>query len=102
MPPVTLVFNHTNDPEGFAKRHVGRQIAKGLTPEVVVRDAWRHRHDFVPKAITNNSWPAPPRLVAEISYDPTIVDDASELQVIDALIKAAGVNANCSTTWQAH
>jgi hypothetical protein len=88
MPAVTLVFNPTNDPEGFAKRHVGKQIEKGLTPEDLVRDAWEHRHDFVPNAITRNSWRAPLRPIAEISYDPTVVEGASEAEVIEALIKA--------------
>jgi hypothetical protein len=88
MPLVTLIFNQTNDPQGFAKRHVGRQVAKGLTPTDVVRDAWTHRHDFVPNAITSNSWQAPLRHITEISYDPIVVDDASDDEVIEALIKA--------------
>jgi hypothetical protein len=88
MPLVTLVFNQTNDPGGFAKRHVGRQVGKGLTPTDVVRDAWQHRHDFVPNAVTSNSWRAPLRLIAEISYDPIVVDGASEDEVIEALVKA--------------
>lgn len=88
MPSVTLVFSQANDPDGFAKRHVGKEIAKGLTPEDVVRDAWQHRHDFVPNAITRNSWQAPLRPVAEISYDPTVVNGASEEDVIKASINA--------------
>jgi hypothetical protein len=86
MSLVTLVLTQTNDPEGIAKLHVGRQVSRGLTPTEVVRDAWHHRHDFGPNAITSNSWRAPLRLITEIFYDPIIVDDASEGEVIEALI----------------
>jgi hypothetical protein len=88
MSETILVFNPTNDPNGFARRHVGKQLTNGRTVEDIIRDAWRHRHDFVPNAITSSFWRAPARFVPDISYDPAIVDGASEEEVADALAKA--------------
>jgi hypothetical protein len=89
MPMVTLVFDPTtNDPNRIAQRHVSRETAKGITADDVIHEAWQHRHDFVPQAITTRTWAAPPRLVSDISYDSAIVGSASEAEVMEALIKA--------------
>jgi hypothetical protein len=89
MPVMTLVFDpKTNDPNRVAQRHVSRGIAKGLSGDDVVREAWQHRHAPVPQAITTRTWTAPPRLVPDVSYDTAIVGGASETDVMEALIKA--------------
>jgi hypothetical protein len=91
MPKVTavhLVFDRENDPQGFAKRHVGRQLAKGVAQSEVVREAWLHRHDPIPNAVTSTAFRAPPFIPVEIYYDPEVVGDASEEEVANALAKA--------------
>jgi hypothetical protein len=89
MPTITLVFDpKTNDANRIAQRHVSRGIAKRLVGDEVVREAWQHRHDPVPQAITTRTWTAPPRLVPDVSYDSAIVGGASETEVMEALIKA--------------
>jgi hypothetical protein len=89
MQVVTLVFDPAmNDPNRVAQRHVSRELGKGLTADEVIRQAWQHRHDFVPQAITSRTWMASPPLVPEISYEPAIVGGASEEEVMDALTKA--------------
>ena len=91
MPKVTavhLVFDAANDPQGFAKRHVGRQMARGIPQSEVVREAWLHRHDPVPNAITSTAFRAPPFIAVEIYYDPDAVGDAPEEEVAKALVIA--------------
>jgi hypothetical protein len=91
MPIVTavhIIFDNTNDPGGFAKRHVARELGRGRKQSEIVREAWAHRYDPVPNAITNRSFSAPPVPAGEIYYDPAVVADAPEQDVIDALIKA--------------
>jgi hypothetical protein len=93
MPIVTVVhiiLNNRNDPGSVARRDVAREIGKGVRQADVVREAWHHRHIPVPDAITSTSttWPAPPFTAVEIYYDPVVVGDAPEKEVIDALIKA--------------
>lgn len=85
---VHLVFNSDNDPQGFAKRHVARQLARGMPQSEVVREAWLHRHDPVPNAITSTAFRAPPFTAAEIYYDPDVVGDAPEEEVAQALVRA--------------
>lgn len=93
MPIVTVVhiiFDNSNDPGSVARRHVAREIGKGVRQTEVVRDAWCQRHASVPNAITSTSatWPAPPFTATEIYYDPAVVGNAAEKEVVDALIKA--------------
>jgi hypothetical protein len=93
MPIVTVVhiiFDNSNDPGSVARRHIAREISKGARQTDVVREAWHHRHTPVPDAITSTSttWHAPPFIAVEIYYDPAVVGDASEKEVIEALIKA--------------
>ncbi len=91
MPIVTvvhIVFDNINDPEGFAKRHVGREMGKGKTQSDIVGHRWLHRHDPVPNAITSTSFRAPPFTPVEIYYDPAGVAGATEQDVVDALTKA--------------
>ena len=59
MPAVSavhIVFDPANDPQGFAKRHVGRQMASGKKQSEIVADAWLHRHDPVPNAVTSTAF----------------------------------------------
>jgi hypothetical protein len=93
MPIVTVVhiiFDNSNDPGSVARRHVAREISKGVRQTDVVHEAWHHRHTSIPNKITNTSaaWLAPPFTAVEIYYDPVVVDHAPENEVIDALIKA--------------
>jgi hypothetical protein len=91
MPVVTvvhIVFNDSNDPGRVARRHVGREIGKGVKQSEIVTDAWQRRHAPVPNAITTTTWRAPPFMPVEIYYDPAVVGGASEQEVINALIKA--------------
>jgi hypothetical protein len=94
MPIVTVVhiiFDNSNDPGGVARRHIAREIGKGVRQTDVVREAWYHPHTPVPDVpITSTSatWPAPPFTAVEIYYDPMVVDGAPEKDVIDTLIKA--------------
>lgn len=89
MPVVTLILGMTNDLNRVAQRHVTKEVARGRTPDDVVREAWRRRHDPVVNAITTRSWTAPSQpYVSDISYDSAIVGDASEAEVMEALIKA--------------
>jgi hypothetical protein len=91
MPVVTvvhIVFDNTNDPGRVARRHIGREIGKGMKQSDIVREAWQHRQDPVPNAVTSTSWRAPPFTAVEIYYDPSVVGSAPEQEVIDALIKA--------------
>jgi len=91
MPVVTvahIVFDHTNDPNGVARRHVAREIGKGMKQTDIVRAAWQHRYSSVPNAITSTTWRAPLFVAVEIYYDPSVVSGASEQEVIDTLIKA--------------
>jgi hypothetical protein len=91
MPVITVVhiiFDKTNDPGGVARRHVAREIGKGMKQTEIVSEAWRHRHSPVPNAITSTTWRAPPFMAVEIYYDPSLVSGASEQEVIDALIEA--------------
>ena len=85
---VHLIFDNTNDPQGIAKRHVGRELGKGKRQSDVVAEAWQHRHDPVPNAITSTSFRAPPFTPGEVYYDPAAVAGATEQDVVDALIKA--------------
>ena len=90
MPVVTvahIVFDNSNDPGRVARRHVGREIGKGMKQTDIVSNAWQRRHAPVPNAITSTTWQAPPFTPVEIYYDPSVVDGASEQEVIDALIK---------------
>lgn len=90
MPIVTvvyIVFDHINDPQGVAKRHVGREMGKGKAQSKIVGDAWLHRHDPVPNAVTSTSFRAPPIMPVEIYYDPAVAAGATEQDVVDALIK---------------
>ena len=93
MPIVTVVhiiFDNSNDPGSVARRHVAREISRGVRQTDVVREAWNQRHTPVPNAITTTSaaWEAPPFTAVEIYYDPVVVGDAPEKEVIDALINA--------------
>lgn len=91
MPVVTvvhIVFDNRNDPGRVARRHVGREIGKGMKQTDIVSNAWQRRYAPVPNAITSTTWQAPPFTPVEIYYDPSVVGSASEQEVIDALIKA--------------
>ena len=89
MPVITLVFDpKTNDPNRVAQRHVSREIAKGLSGHDVVREAWQHRHNPVPQAITTSNLDSTASNVLDVSYDAAIVGGASETEVMEALIKA--------------
>jgi hypothetical protein len=91
MPVVTaahIVFDNSNDPGGVARRHVGKEIGKGMKQTDIVSNAWQRRHAPVPNVIERTTWQAPPFAPVEIYYDPSVVDGASEQEVIDALIKA--------------
>lgn len=93
MPIVTVVhiiFDNSNDPGSVARRHVAREIARGVRQTEVVREAWHLRHTSIPNTVTSTSaaWPAPPFTGVEIYYDPVVVGHAPEKEVIDALIKA--------------
>lgn len=92
MPIVTVVhiiFDNDNDPGSVARRHVAREISRGVTQTAVVSEAWHHRHTSVPAITTTSAaWDAPPFTAVEIYYDPMVVRDAPEKEVIDALIKA--------------
>jgi hypothetical protein len=94
MPIVTVVhiiFDNSNDPHSVARRHVAKEIGKGVRQTDVVREAWHHRHTPVPDApitSTSTTWRAPPFTAVGIYYDPVVVGDAPEREVIDALIKA--------------
>lgn len=85
---VHIVFDNSNDPQGVAKRHVGRELGRGKTQSDIVGDAWLHRHNPVPNAITSASFRAPPITPVEIYYDPAVAVGATEQDVVDALIKA--------------
>jgi hypothetical protein len=85
---VHIVFDQTNDPGGVARRHVAREIGKGMKQTDIVREAWQHRHTPAPNAVTSTTWRAPPFTAVEIYFDPSVVGDASEQEVIDSLIKA--------------
>jgi hypothetical protein len=91
MPVVTvahIVFDNSNDPGRVARRHVGREIGKGMKQADIASNAWQRRHAPVSNAITSTTWQAPPFTPVEIYYDPSVVDGASEQEVINALIKA--------------
>ena len=86
MPVVTvahIVFDNSNDPGRVARRHVAREIGKGMKQTEIVSNAWQRRQAPVRNAITSTSWQAPPFMP-----DPAVVGGASEREVIDALIKA--------------
>jgi hypothetical protein len=85
---VHIVFDQTNDPGRVARRHIAREISKGMKQADIVNEAWWHRHSPVSNAVTSTTWRAPPFTAVEIYYDPSVVGGASEQKVIDALIKA--------------
>jgi hypothetical protein len=85
---VHIVFDPADDPHGFARRHIGREVGRGISQSDIVRDAWVHRHHPVPNAITSTAFRAPPFTATEIYFDPAVVGGASEKEVIEALIKA--------------
>lgn len=63
MPLVTvvhIVFDAADDPQGFARRHIGREVGRGVRQSDVVGNAWLHRHDPVPNAITSTAFRTPP------------------------------------------
>lgn len=85
---VHILFDPGNDPQGFAKRHVGREMARGKKQSEIVGEAWLHRHDPVPNAITSTAFRAPPFNPVEIYFDPAAAPGATDQDVVDALIKA--------------
>jgi hypothetical protein len=91
MPKAAMVhipFPNSNDPDGWARRHVGRELVKGISPSDVVKNAWMHRHNPIINAVTSRTISAPPFLPTGIDYEPAVADGASEQEVVDALIKA--------------
>jgi hypothetical protein len=91
MPTVTAVhilLDNANDPVGSARRHIGRRVGQQSKQSDIVRDAWVQRNAPSGNAISSTSINAPPFTAVEIYYDPNVTSGASELEVIDALIKA--------------
>ena len=64
--PLPVFLEEDKGPDHDALAASG--IARGLTGDDVVREAWQHRHDPVPHAITTQTWTAPPRPVPDVSY----------------------------------
>jgi hypothetical protein len=51
MPVVTvvhIVFDNSNDPGRVARRHVAREIGKGMKQIEIVTNAWQRRQAPVP------------------------------------------------------
>jgi hypothetical protein len=46
---VHIVFEPADDPHGFARRHIGREVGRGMSQSDIVRDAWVHRHEPGPE-----------------------------------------------------
>jgi hypothetical protein len=91
MPVVTvvhIVFDNANDPGRVARRHIAREIGKGMKQIDIVSEAWQRRQSPVANAVTSTTWRAPPFMPVEIYYDPSVVGSACEQEVINALIKA--------------
>jgi hypothetical protein len=83
-----ILFDSTNDPHGDARAYVARKITQGIRQPHIVRDAWQHRQDLVPNAITSTAFNRPPFRPVDIYYDPADVGNALEAEVINALIRA--------------